>query len=56
MYVSRVPRTGGVILSPIPENWDTFFAALAEAEVPDDFLADRNQEMHCRDPFEACQA
>jgi antitoxin VapB len=45
--------SGDVILSRRPPTWDGFFAALADSEVPDQFLSERerNQEDVDRDPF-----
>ncbi len=45
VYVDRDPRTGDVILSRRPAKWAEIFAALDEAGVPDDFLADRNDTL-----------
>jgi antitoxin VapB len=42
VYVDRDPRTGDVILSRKPAKWAEIFAALDQAGVPDDFLADRD--------------
>ena len=39
VYIRRDPRTGDIILSRKPPTWDRFFALLAEADVPDDFLS-----------------
>ncbi|ESQ87065.1 hypothetical protein ABAC460_21080 [Asticcacaulis sp. AC460] len=55
VFIRRDPKTGDVILSSKPSSWEPFFAALAQMEpgdVPDDFMADRNQGVHDRDPFE----
>ena len=54
VFIRRDAETGDVILSSRPESWDGFFAALQDAEVPDDFLSDhdRNQPVPPRDPFE----
>jgi antitoxin VapB len=54
VFVRRDPATGEVILSPKPDNWDSFFAALRQAKVPADFLSaeERRQEERERDPFE----
>jgi antitoxin VapB len=41
VFVRRDPATGDVILSRRPESWDGFFELRREANVPDDFLADR---------------
>ncbi|MCU6499967.1 AbrB/MazE/SpoVT family DNA-binding domain-containing protein [Rugamonas sp. A1-17] len=38
VFVRQDPKTGDVILSRRPSNWDSFFAALKDAEVPADFL------------------
>jgi antitoxin VapB len=47
-------QTGDVILSRKPVSWDDFFSVLKDAEVPVDFLneKERSQAMQDRDPFE----
>lgn len=54
VFIRRDPETGDVILSRKPENWDDFFDALKNIEVPADFLGEkeRNQRPPERDPFE----
>jgi antitoxin VapB len=54
VYIRRDPTTGDVILSAKSRSFDRFFAALAKAETPDDFLSpgERRQEGTERDPFE----
>jgi antitoxin VapB len=54
VYIRRDPATGDVILSTKPRSFDRFFAVLAKAEIPDDFLSpgERRQEGTERDPFE----
>ena len=42
VYIRRDPATGDVIISKKPESWDDFFDLLAETDVPDDFLLDRD--------------
>ena len=42
VYVRRDPHTGDVILSRRPESWEEFFDLLKTLEIPDDFLADRD--------------
>lgn len=37
--IRRDPATGDVVLSSRPPDWDGFFAALRDAEVPGDFLS-----------------
>jgi antitoxin VapB len=53
VFISRDPETGDVILSERPPTWDGFFAALANTDVPDDFLDEheRRQAAQERDPF-----
>jgi antitoxin VapB len=51
---SRHDRTMGDEIPPQKHgSWDAFFAALADADVPADFLdeRERDQEVHYRDPF-----
>ncbi len=57
VFIRRDLATGDVILSQRPLNWESFFAAAAEAQVPEDFLdeRERNQEFTFRDPFEGWQ-
>jgi antitoxin VapB len=45
VYIRRDPATGDVILSQAPGNWAEIFAALDSADVPEDFLVDRDQGM-----------
>jgi antitoxin VapB len=54
VYIRRDPATGDVILSTKPRSFERFFAAVAKAEIPDDFLSpgERQQEGAERDPFE----
>ncbi|MDR0634125.1 MAG: type II toxin-antitoxin system VapB family antitoxin [Azoarcus sp.] len=56
VFIRKDPETGDVILSRKPATWDDFFAALKGADVPADFLdeKERNQGTHDRDPFEGC--
>jgi antitoxin VapB len=42
VFVRRDPATGDVILSRRPESWRDFFAFLKTADVPEDFLSDRD--------------
>lgn len=41
VYVRHDPATGDVILSRRPESWKDFFDLTKLADVPEDFLADR---------------
>lgn len=53
VFIHRDEKTGDVVLSRKPENWDVFFAAIKNTEVPVDFLDEneRNQAKSKRDPF-----
>lgn len=54
VFIRQDPETGDVTLSRKPATWDDFFAALKGADVPADFLdnKERNQGTQERDPFE----
>jgi antitoxin VapB len=41
VYIRRDPANGDVILSRRPESWQDFFEFMKTVDVPDDFLADR---------------
>jgi len=41
VYVRRDPATGDVILSRRPESWQDFFELMKTIDVPEDFLANR---------------
>ena len=43
VFIERDARTGDVILSHKPSDWDEVFGALDRASVPEDFLAHRDQ-------------
>ncbi len=51
VFIRQDPDTGDVILSRKPASWDRFLAAVAQAEVPDDFLGVRERN-ETRDPFD----
>lgn len=53
VFIRRDPDTGEVILSSKPEDWRGFFALLDEADIPADFLGerDRRQGGQGQDPF-----
>jgi antitoxin VapB len=38
VFIGWDEQTGDVMLSRRPENWDAFFTALQNLDVPDDFL------------------
>ena len=41
VYIRRDPASGDVILSRRPESWQDFFELMKTIDVPEDFLADR---------------
>lgn len=41
VYIRRDPETGDVVISRKPGSWEDFFEMLASIDVPDDFMADR---------------
>ncbi len=54
VWIRRDPATGNVILSPRPDNWDSFFKLLEGVEVPEDFLSPRERNQTVTkdyDPF-----
>ena len=54
VFIRQDAETGDVILSRKPTTWDDFFIALKGANVPADFLdeKERNQGTQDRDPFD----
>ena len=42
VFIRKDPKTGDVILSRKPENWDDFFNLLKTVEIPKDFMASRD--------------
>jgi antitoxin VapB len=44
VHIRRDPDTGDVILSRRPESWKDFFELMKTIEVPEDFLADREDQ------------
>jgi antitoxin VapB len=45
VFIRRDEATGDVILSRRPESWDSFFKLRREANIPDEFMADRQDEV-----------
>ncbi len=44
VYIRRDPETGDVIISKKPGSWDDFFKMMQEIEIPEDFMAERDNE------------
>jgi antitoxin VapB len=45
VFIRQEEATGDVILSRRPESWDSFFKLRREADIPDEFMADRQDEI-----------
>jgi len=45
VFIRKDPVTQDVILSRKPESWDDFFKLMDTLDVPDNFLADRDNEL-----------
>ncbi len=41
VFIRQDDATGDVVLSRHPESWDGFFKLRREADIPDEFMADR---------------
>lgn len=54
VFIRQDPETGDIILSRKPPDWNGFFAAVNKADIPADFLdeRERKQALQNRDPFE----
>lgn len=54
VFIRRDPKTGDVVLSSRPADWDGFLSAVVGMDIDDGFLskADRPKTAH-RDPFAA---
>jgi antitoxin VapB len=45
VYIRRDPVSGDVVLSRRPGDWDAFFELIATLKVPQDFMADRRDDL-----------
>jgi len=43
VFIRQDQKTGDVVLSRKPKSWDGFFALRDNVDVPDEFMADRDQ-------------
>ena len=55
VQIRRNPDTQEVILSEKPQDWDSFFAAANDTEIPTDFLLPEQSTTQERDPFTGWQ-
>ncbi len=46
VYIRKDPETGDVIISRKPESWDDFFKLIETCNVPEDFMDERDNELH----------
>ncbi len=44
VFIRKDSVSGNIILSRKPESWDDFFELMETIEVPEDFMADRDNE------------
>lgn len=42
VYIRKDEKTGDIILSKKPDSWDGFFELLDDADIPDDFMLERD--------------
>lgn len=45
VYIRKDEKTGDVILSKKPDTWDGFFELLDSADIPDDFMLERDNKI-----------
>lgn len=45
VYIHKDPETGDVIISRKPGSWDDFFKLMETLDVPEDFMAERENEV-----------
>ena len=52
VYIRKDPQTGDVVISKKPGSWEDFFEMMESINVPDDFMAARDNEIEAdRDLF-----
>jgi len=44
VYIRKDPGTGDVIISRKPGTWDDYFELMETIDVPEDFMAERDNE------------
>ena len=45
VYIRKDPATGDIILSRKPGSWDDYFKLMETIDIPQDFMADRDNEV-----------
>lgn len=52
VYIRKDPQTGDVVISKKPGTWEDFFEMMESIDIPDDFMAERDNEIEAdRDLF-----
>jgi antitoxin VapB len=44
VYIRRDPETGDVVISRKPGSWEAYFEMMDTIDVPDDFMANRDND------------
>lgn len=44
VYIRKDPETGDVVISKKPESWGDFFALRNQLGIPEDFMAERDND------------
>jgi len=45
VYIRKDPETGDVIISKKPGSWDDFFQLMDTMAIPEDFMAERDNDI-----------
>jgi len=45
VFIRQDHATGDIVLSRRPESWDSFFKLRQDANIPDEFMADRQDKV-----------
>ena len=45
VYIRKDPETDDIIISKKPGTWDDFFKLMETVDVPEDFMAERDNEI-----------
>lgn len=45
VFIRKDPTSGDIVLSRKPESWDDFFRLVDTTDVPQDYMADRDNEL-----------
>jgi antitoxin VapB len=45
VYIRRDPETGDIVISRKPGSWEDYFEMMESIDIPDDFMAERDNEL-----------